>query len=112
MPSKFNYTQIQGQFEELDKTISQQSNIINVLVVVLFIGFAASFIAVGGYIMQYMANKQATYQTLIDKINSLEQSNSNLSKNDIIIEKLEAIESGQINKLTCTYQKNGLSCQP
>lgn len=37
-------------------------------IIVMFIGFAAAFIAVGGIIVNYEAAQQATYQDLKDQV--------------------------------------------
>lgn len=95
-----------GTLQKVHDQVERHESLINILIIVLFVGFAAAFIAVGGYVMQYEANKQATYQNLVDKINKQDNNYED------ILDQLRIIESKQVGKLTCKYEKGGLSCQP
>ena len=40
------------------------------VIIVLFVGFAGVFVAVGSVLQNYLANKQATYQNLVNQVNA------------------------------------------
>ena len=50
------------------------------IVVVLFIGFAGALIAVGGMIVNYEAERQATYQNLVNQISQQNQEINTITK--------------------------------
>lgn len=51
-----------------DKENTFRDRIFYAVIVVLFLGFAAAFIAVGGMIVNYEAERKAVFETLKDKI--------------------------------------------
>lgn len=71
-----------GDVAGMKQRLDQHDWIIGVVLVVLLMSFATMFVTLGGYIMQYEANKQATYQNLVDKVTEQSLKIDNLSITD------------------------------
>jgi beta-lactamase regulating signal transducer with metallopeptidase domain len=48
--------------------LDELANTVHLVQIVLFIGFAAAFIAVGGLVVNYLAEKKASYEDLKNKV--------------------------------------------
>jgi hypothetical protein len=53
---------------DLANTLKQHNLLIIGVIIVLFIGFASAFIAVGGLIVNYESDRQATYKNLENQV--------------------------------------------
>lgn len=96
---------VEGQVKGLEHKIDRHESLINVLVIVLFIGFAGVFVAATAMLVDAFNNKQTTYQNLVNKVN--EQN----TKNDYILQEIKDLNL-KYGQFTCQYEKNGISCHP
>ncbi len=96
--SKYQLQQVGGKLEQHDW-------LLNVLVLVLFVGFAGVFIAATAMLIDAFRGKQATYQSLIDKVNEQEISNV------LILEELKKLNN-RSGSLSCVYERGGITCNP
>lgn len=68
------------QLKPIKNQVSQLTNMTWLVIIVLFIGFAAAFIAVGGLIVNYEADQQAGTKQLDTDIQSLSNKIDTLTK--------------------------------
>jgi hypothetical protein len=59
-------TYIKREVEKENEKLKQTMTFVEI---VLFIGFSAAFLTIGGFLQSYLATKAATYQILADKVN-------------------------------------------
>lgn len=102
---KYSLDKINGDMGGMKSKIDRHESLINVLVIVLFVGFAGVFVAANAMLVDAFNSKQATCQDLVNKV-----SEQNI-KNDLILKELEDVNL-KYGKFTCKYEKNGISCQP
>ncbi len=75
--------QVQSTGEDLariKKDLKRSDIIMTAIIVVLFIGFFGAAVALGGIVTDAFRSREATYQDLVNKINSSNTENSSIIK--------------------------------
>lgn len=57
-----------GQLKEHQESIKRLTESMALVTVVLLVAFVIVFITMGGFLQNYLANKQATYQNLVNQV--------------------------------------------
>jgi hypothetical protein len=65
-----DYSSKNTPLKTLNKKVEDLNTLMVAVVIVLFIGFAAAFIAVGGMVMSSMSEKQASYEEFRGQLQS------------------------------------------